>query len=88
MGVRAIRFLGSVLATTCSVRSTNADRFFAVDVVRESALRTSACIGVQLHREMSRVNEVTDALSIDPSAGYILFFVIVHCFTVVYCLCK
>jgi hypothetical protein len=28
--------------------------------------------------EMSRVNEVTDALSIGPSVGYILFLVIVH----------
>jgi hypothetical protein len=28
--------------------------------------------------EMSRVNGVTDALSIGPSAGYILFLVIVH----------
>jgi hypothetical protein len=27
---------------------------------------------------MSRVNGVTDALSIGPSAGYILFLVIVH----------
>jgi hypothetical protein len=27
---------------------------------------------------MSRVNEVTDALSIGPSVGYILFLVIVH----------
>jgi hypothetical protein len=28
--------------------------------------------------EMSRVNGATDALSIGPSAGYILFLVIVH----------
>jgi hypothetical protein len=28
--------------------------------------------------EMSRVNGATDALSIDPSAGYIPFLVIVH----------
>jgi hypothetical protein len=29
---------------------------------------------------MSHVNGVTDALGIDPSAGYILFFVFVHIF--------
>jgi hypothetical protein len=61
--VRAIRFLGSVLAS--SARPTLI-RFLVADAVRVTALRTSTAY------------DATDALSIGPSAGYNLFFVFVH----------
>jgi hypothetical protein len=56
--------------------------FFVVDVVRETALHTHACIDfVRLHRTYTRdvsCDRATDALSIGLSAEYILFFIFVH----------
>jgi hypothetical protein len=71
LGVRAIRFLGSVLATARFVRSTSA--------VRGTILLASTAYDYIEHtHEISRLNGATDALSIAPSAVYNLFFIFVH----------
>jgi hypothetical protein len=54
-------------------------RFLAVGTVQETALLASTAYDYIEHSdEISHVNGATDALSIDPSAGYILLLVIVH----------
>jgi hypothetical protein len=54
-GVRAIRFLGSILATARFVRLTSADEVPRRRAVRGTALRTSACVDyVRLHRTYTR----------------------------------
>jgi hypothetical protein len=81
--VRAIRFLGSILATARFVLSSNADQSSSSPTPFEGLhcvhLHVSiAYVYIEHTHEMSRVNGATDALSIDPSAGYNLFFVFVH----------
>jgi hypothetical protein len=84
--MRAIRFLGSVLATARFIRSTSAASstsgsswsapFEGLHCVHLPALNLYGYI--EQKHEMSRVNGATDALSIGPSAGYFLFSVLVH----------
>jgi hypothetical protein len=80
--VRAIRFLGSVLATVRFVRPTNADlvlrrRRRLWDCTTYLPASTTYDYIKHTH-EMSRVNGATNAFSIGPSMGYTLFFVFVH----------
>ena len=74
MGVWAIRFLGSVLATARFVRSTNVDQ---VPRRRRRSASTAYDYVERIH-EMSRVNRATGALNIGSSAGYTLFFIFMH----------
>jgi hypothetical protein len=54
-GVRAIRFLGSVLATARFIRSTSTDQAPHRRAVRGTALCTSVCVDcVRLHRTYTR----------------------------------
>jgi hypothetical protein len=72
----------SVLATARSVRSTNTDPvlrswpFVGLHCVHLPA--STAYDYIEHTHEMSHVNGATDALSIDPSAGYTLFLVFMH----------
>jgi hypothetical protein len=76
--VRAIRFLGSVLATTRFIRSgsSSSASFEGLHCVHLPA--SSAYDYIKHTHEMSRVNGVIDALSIGPSAWYFLFSILVH----------
>jgi hypothetical protein len=80
-GVRAIRFLGSVLATARFICSTNVDQsspapFEGLHCVHLSA--STAYDYIKHTHEMSRVNGDIVALSIRPSVRYTLFLAIVH----------
>jgi hypothetical protein len=82
-GVRAIRVLGSVLATACFVRPTNANQVLH----RRASFEGLHCVHlsastlydyIEHTHDLSRVNGATDALSIGSSAWYNPFFVFVH----------
>jgi hypothetical protein len=79
MGVRAIRFSGSILATLASSArpsSSSSAPFKGLYCLHLSA--STVYDYIEHTYEMSRVNGATNALSISPSVGYITFLVIVH----------
>jgi hypothetical protein len=84
-GVRAISFLGSVLATARFIRSgsLSSTPFEGAHYVHLPT--SSSCDYIKHTHEMSRVNGATDAFSIGPSIGYFLFFHTCACFISVYC---
>jgi hypothetical protein len=91
-GVQAIRFLGSVLGTARSIRSTNADPVPPFDVFRGTVLCTSACINcVLLHRTYTRdVSCEWNHWWLEHRSLRRVHSVLSNstCFIVVYCICK
>jgi hypothetical protein len=84
--VRAIRFLGSILATTLFIRSTSAtsSTFGSLSSTSFEGLHRVHLLASNLYgyiehtHEVSHVNGAIDALSIGPSACTSCFFVLVH----------
>jgi hypothetical protein len=89
MGVRAIRFSGSILATARFVRST---KFLIVGAVQGIVLLTSVCIDcVWLHRTYIRdVSCEWSHQCLEHRSLRRVHYVLSNCacFTVVYCLCE
>jgi hypothetical protein len=77
-GVRAIMFLGSILKTACFTRSGSSLSASFEGLHCVYLLASSAYDYIKHTHEMSRVNGVTNALSISPSIGYFLFSILVH----------
>jgi hypothetical protein len=77
-GVRAIRFLGTVLATARFIRSSSSSSasFEGLHCVHLPA--SISYDYIEHTHEMSRMNGATDVLSIGPSRGYFLFSIYVH----------
>jgi hypothetical protein len=77
-GVRAIRFLGSVLTIALFIRSDSSSSapFEGLNCVHLPA--SSSYDYIEHTHKMFHANVATDALNIGPSAGYFLFFVFVH----------
>jgi hypothetical protein len=82
-GVRAIRFLGSVLTTARFIRSTSSALYTSVVcllvTVWGTAWRISFCInGLRLHQTWTWDVSCEWNQSISTSGGYFLFYVLVH----------